>query len=150
MPAVQVLTCSLFCLFVEIFRLHRTRDCESIDFLLFVKTGPIIETSRNLRLSCFDFNYPELRGENHFFLFLFLILPKTAQFLKAKLNPFVNFWSAIHDFSPKDGNYGLFSRNELPEQFLKAVPEVPVDENQGSLVPITFGENRPKPFGQVQ
>ncbi len=64
--------------------LYRTRDCHDIDVLLYSKTPPIIETTNNIRIGCFQFeSYPGLR----------------EQFEKANLNIWDNKWSDMYDFS---------------------------------------------------
>ena len=65
----------------------RTRECVDTDFFLYCATkSPIIESSSNLRFHPFDIAYPHL----------------TQQFVSAKLDPNVNHWDVIYDFSAND------------------------------------------------
>eukprot|EP01116_Phalansterium_solitarium_P002316 TRINITY_DN12269_c0_g1_i1.p1 TRINITY_DN12269_c0_g1~~TRINITY_DN12269_c0_g1_i1.p1 ORF type:complete len:367 (-),score=80.66 TRINITY_DN12269_c0_g1_i1:207-1238(-) len=115
----------------------RTRECESIDVLLYSMTQPIIESSKNMTFSCFQYNYPELLD----------------QFSRANLSVFVNDWSNIYDFNPAQGNWRISDRSK-PEDFadfLKPVERpdasTPAAPTLPSAVPLTWG-TRPKPYGK--
>ncbi len=84
-------TCSS-CKFVIACQQLRTRDCCDIDLLLYSRTKPIIETTKRLRLGCFQFAFSDLR----------------RLFDAAELPLFHNLWSNVHDFTPAPQNYGYF------------------------------------------
>jgi protein XRP2 len=63
--------------------------------LLHCRTRPIVETSRAVAFGCYAQGYAGL----------------AAQLAAVKLSPLHNFWSAVFDFSPAEGNWGL-----LPEE----------------------------------
>lgn len=73
----------------------RTRDCTDCNILLFNRTRPIVETSRNIGFGCHCSPYQGLM----------------QQLGAVKLSPLHNFWSEVYDFSPKDGNWHI-----MPEQ----------------------------------
>jgi protein XRP2 len=58
-----------------------TRECEDLDILLYVSAGqPVIESTSNVRLGCFEFNYFGL----------------AEQFAAAGLDPWYSEWSNVH------------------------------------------------------
>ncbi|XXQ34281.1 C-CAP/cofactor C-like domain-containing protein [Plasmodiophora brassicae] len=65
----------------------RTRDCADVDLMLFCSTQPSIETTRDLRISCFQYSYFSL----------------AEQFQSAKLSVWNNQWFRVHDFNETDG-----------------------------------------------
>jgi protein XRP2 len=69
----------------------RCRDCTDCDFFLQVKTGPVIESSQDLRIGCGLVSYADL----------------PAHMERAKLDPAVNPWDDVHDFSPGGGHHAL-------------------------------------------
>ncbi|KXZ45204.1 hypothetical protein GPECTOR_57g494 [Gonium pectorale] len=73
------------CSFALVGRQLRTRGCEDCSLSVFCRTKPIVETSMNLRIACFDMSYPQLKDHMQ----------------AAKLGPFHNFWYEIFDFTPK-------------------------------------------------
>ena len=61
----------------------RTRDCHNCTFYLYCISEPIIEMSTGIKLGCFNGGYPE----------------QCAHMAEAGLNPEVNKWSMVFDFS---------------------------------------------------
>jgi hypothetical protein len=89
----------------------RTRDCKNLDVLLYCQTRPIIETTTNLRVGCFNAFYFEL----------------VNQFSFAKLSVFNNIWSVFHDFTPNSDfttNYSLLPLGTRYTEFMKPISEV--------------------------
>lgn len=43
----------------------RVRDCTSLRISLFCSTQPVIESSRELKFSCYQLYYNQLAGKNH-------------------------------------------------------------------------------------
>jgi len=79
----------------------RTRECDSVEFSIFAQTSPSIESSTNLRFSCWGFNYFSLN----------------AHLKAAALDPWENKWDQIYDFTPtsteeKKKNWSFMSENE--------------------------------------
>jgi len=69
----------------------RMYNCIDFTVLAFAISDPSIESCTNLKIGCFDYCYPELRG----------------QFESAKLDIWNNVWSEVYDFTPIKGNYEL-------------------------------------------
>eukprot|EP00397_Hematodinium_sp_SG-2012_P034821 GEMP01037386.1.p1 GENE.GEMP01037386.1~~GEMP01037386.1.p1 ORF type:complete len:287 (-),score=56.03 GEMP01037386.1:799-1659(-) len=65
----------------------RARDCSDITLSLFCQTEPVIETSSEIRIGCFDFSYFSL----------------AKHFSNAGLNVCCNKWWQVHDFNPREG-----------------------------------------------
>lgn len=116
----------------------RLRDCENLDMLLYIGAGqPSIESSKNIRIGCFQFSYFSLR----------------EQFQAANLSPWNNGWSNVHDFTEKAGETHW---DYLPEGTTAAdllpninVPGITEEELQmDSLVPLTRG-SRPRIEGET-
>ena len=76
-----------------------------------VKTGPVVESSQNLRIGCALVSYPEL-GE---------------QMKKARLDPAINIWNDVHDFTPGEGHFSLVDGEKLEMEILDndATPILP-------------------------
>ena len=74
------------CRFIMVCGQFRCRDCSDCDFFMQVKTGPVIESSHDLRIGCAIVAYPELLDHMK----------------RARLDPAVNIWNDIHDFTPED------------------------------------------------
>jgi len=89
----------------------RTRECDNVEFNILAQTSPSIESSTNLRFSCWGFNYFSLN----------------AHLKAAVLDPWENKWDQIYDFTPstseeKKKNWSYMSENEskkLEETILK-------------------------------
>ncbi|PRP82199.1 protein XRP2-like [Planoprotostelium fungivorum] len=115
----------------------RTRDLTDTDMMLFCFTKPSLETTKDLRISCFQYNFTELLG----------------LFGSAKLSPFNNDWSSVFDFNNSSESYRLISNNDIPKPFLNLPPEGSFGTyTEGSLlkdvpsiVPLTYGINRTRP-----
>lgn len=91
------------CKFALVCGQFRCRECVDCDVYMHVKTGPVIESSQNLKIGCALVNYPELE----------------EQMKKAKLDPAVNIWNDIHDFTPGEGHYSLSVGEKLEMDILK-------------------------------
>lgn len=78
------------CACVFLCRQLRTRDCENCTLELFCSTRPVIESSSDMRFSCFDsaHEYEQL----------------AQQMSSAHLSPFCNYWSSVYDFTPKSSS----------------------------------------------
>ena len=74
------------CRFIMVCGQFRCRECFDCDFFMQVKTGPVIESSHDLRIGCALIAYPELLDHMQ----------------RAKLDPATNIWNDIHDFTPGD------------------------------------------------
>ena len=91
------------CKFAMVCGQFRCRDCNNCDFFMHVKTGPVIESSNNLRIGCALVAYPEM----------------AEHMKKARLDPAVNIWNDIHDFTVAEGNFTLSSGVKLDMDILK-------------------------------
>jgi protein XRP2 len=90
----------------------RCRDCTNCDFFMHTKTGPVVESSRDLRIGCSTLYYPEL----------------AAQMQEAGLDPAINCWSDVHDFTPGEGNFVRQSG---------VIIDLPMMDKGGYLLPFT-------------
>jgi len=112
------------------------RGCKNMDLLLFVAAGqPVIETSTDIRIGCFQFSYFSLRG----------------QFEAAKLNVWSNEWDNVHDFSKQDAKeppHWTYLPQDEASPMLKDLSESGAKEQNGGrpdlIVPMTYGTNRPR------
>lgn len=71
----------------------RCRSCTNCDFFIHVRSGPVVESSKNIRIGCSTLFYPEL----------------IDQMNQLKLDPLLNCWTDIHDFTPDEGNFSYVS-----------------------------------------
>lgn len=117
------------CVIVSASGQFRTRDCVKIDAFIHCDSQPIIESTTNFRVSCFQYYYDELED----------------QFEKADLSPFNNLWYNIHDFTPPTegknfkilGEYFKVS-DYLPQPESEELKSLYVTMEQSrSVVPIT-------------
>lgn len=69
----------------------RCFDCIECDFLLHSKTGPVIESSKKIRIGCGKIGYEKL----------------TENMKDAHLDPLINKWADVHDFTPAKGNFEI-------------------------------------------
>lgn len=106
------------CRFMMVCGQFRCRECFNCDFYMQVKTGPVIESSNNLRIGCGLVAYPEL----------------LEHMKKAKLENATNIWNDIHDFTPGDSpNFELCPGKKL---------EMEINELDGDLnVFYTYGRD---------
>ena len=87
-------------------RQFRTRDIQNVDISLHCATRPVIETSKNLRFGCYDFNYSGL-GEH---------------LAACSISVYANHYSYIHDFNPDPTNWTFLPEGstadllEMPEE----------------------------------
>lgn len=112
----------------------RTRNCDALQILLHCTTKPSIESSKNMQFGCFQFNYKGLLD----------------QFKVAKLNVFKNEWSSVYDFTPSASSNWSFlpSSHSPPFTVDQLVSEYKIELEEGvqSVVPLSWGTNRAKPF----
>lgn len=80
----------------------RTRDCRHLRFSLYTQTRPVIETSSEVSFSCLRLAY----------------FSQEANFEAARLSPWNNRWSEVHDF-----NQGAARGNERHWRFLDPAVE---------------------------
>ncbi|EDQ91101.1 uncharacterized protein MONBRDRAFT_24034 [Monosiga brevicollis MX1] len=112
----------------------RTRDCKQLQASLFCQTLPIIESSSDVRFTCFRGSYFALSG----------------QMTTAQLNPYCNYWAKIHDFTPNrdDPNYAIELvepqwLGEMWDKCAAAASSVQIDRDAGlTTVPITQGPGK--------
>jgi Tubulin binding cofactor C len=114
------------CRLIVACRQFRTRDCQDIDVLLYIASSPTIEATQNMRFGCFQFSYEGL----------------AAQFESTSMDPFVNDWDNLHDFSN-----GPDSWTYLPLRDQKAILSdlAKFSDTRSSIVPHTFGRARTPP-----
>lgn len=79
----------------------RCRGCQGCTFLLHVKTEPVIESSRGIKIGSARVGYPEL----------------LTHMERALLFPTLNHWDRIHDFTPGPDNFSLWKddNQDIPE-----------------------------------
>ena len=104
------------CKFIMVCGQFRCKGCLDCDFFMHVKTGPVIETSQNLKIGCAEISYPELYEHME----------------KAKINPLFNYWTDIHDFSPGEGHFTYVSGEKLHLNELNEIE---------SMLPFTYKKN---------
>ncbi|KAK8894463.1 Protein Xrp2 [Tritrichomonas musculus] len=102
------------CKFAMVCGQFRCRECEECDFFMQVKTGPVVESSQNLRIGCALVSYNEL----------------AEQMKKARLDPATNIWNDVHDFTPGEGHFSLAGGEKLDMEILN---------NEGTpILPFTY------------
>ncbi|GMI44319.1 hypothetical protein TrCOL_g11365 [Triparma columacea] len=125
------------CTFVIAAGQFRTRECIDCRFFLYSSTEPIIETSRNLTIGCYEYHYFNM----------------AKHFEKSKLSVWNNKWSEVYDFTPSAGCTNKNSRNWAPmdmmsdchEKYVKALDNAETSEmasHGASAVPLTHGKSR--------
>lgn len=72
------------CVFVVACLQFRTRECKNCTFFLYSSTEPIIETSSNILIGCYNHTYEKLQ----------------ADFEDCNLSVWNNKWSEVYDFTP--------------------------------------------------
>jgi len=105
------------CKFIMVCGQFRCRDCMNCDFFMHVKTGPVVESSTNLRIGCAEIAYPELY----------------AHMERAKIPVCNNIWTDVHDFTPGDGHFAYLDDAHLN------LPHFPVNE---SMLPFIHRRDR--------
>eukprot|EP00898_Chlorokybus_atmophyticus_P001621 jgi/Chlat1/245/Chrsp1S03150 len=118
----------------SICRQFRTRDCKGCDFALACATRPVIESSESLRFGCCDVAYAGL----------------AEQMNACGLNPLVNFWSHVHDFTPSHAhrrNWDFLPPDLAVESLLGPWPPESCLQNPTPYLITTWGD-RPPPHGQ--
>lgn len=69
----------------------RCFDCNECGFWLHSKTGPVIESSKKIRIGCSRIGYDKL----------------IENMVNAHLDPYINKWTDVHDFTPAKGNFEI-------------------------------------------
>lgn len=85
------------CKFVMVCGQFRCVDCFECDFFMHARTGPVVESSKNVRIGCALINYPELAKHMEI----------------TGIDRFSNLWTDVHDFTPADGNFQVVSGQKL-------------------------------------
>ena len=94
----------------------RCKDCHDCSFFMFVKTGPVIEASTNIKIGCAEIAYDGLYEHME----------------RAKLPIVRNIWNDVHDFTKVDGEqHFVYSSGE----HLKIPDLLPESE---SMLPFTY------------
>ena len=112
--------CRVMCLCGQL----RTRDVSHTTFSIYCQSRPVIESSSHLRFASY--------ASTHSYFQLL------HQMCRAKLSPFTNLWSSVHDFTSKAGNYTIIPQSEVEcEAFcpkLSAlVPQLVEEDEEGLL-----------------
>lgn len=79
----------------------RCYDCNNCAFLLHSKTGPVIESSKKIKIGCGQIGYEKL----------------IENMKNAQLDPLINNWEDVHDFTPEKGNFEI--DDKIPTDFYK-------------------------------
>lgn len=111
----------------------RTRECSDLDILLYVSAGqPVIESTTDVRLGCFQFNYFGL----------------AEQFAAAGLDPWYSEWSNVHDFTASSSggrSWSFIDAATKSTDLLPALDSESVSTLDGFVTPLTWGM-RPDPI----
>eukprot|EP00771_Trimastix_marina_P001506 gnl/Trimastix_PCT/2588.p1 GENE.gnl/Trimastix_PCT/2588~~gnl/Trimastix_PCT/2588.p1 ORF type:complete len:331 (+),score=46.86 gnl/Trimastix_PCT/2588:28-993(+) len=109
------------CNFVVACGQFRTRNLRNCRVRLYCKTKPIIESSENIDLGCFDTSYQGLE----------------EQMRRAGLDPHSNLWSEIFDFTPGENHYKFLPPSPAGEPLM---PQIAATAGEAPLlVPPTYG-----------
>ncbi len=109
------------CRFVLVCQQFRTRDCTDCHIDLFARTRPIIESSSALTMSCYS--GPSFDGH--------------ADIMKdAGLDPFINIWYTVHDFTEQPGETHYKQITKEPITAPESMPDAPCP------VPQTIGRKK--------
>ena len=100
--SIFVRTCKN-CKFVMVCGQFRCVDCFSCDFFMHAKTGPVVESSRNVRIGCASLAYNELGRHMEV----------------AMIDRFSNLWCDVHDFTPGAGNFEIASGDKLQQSLVE-------------------------------
>lgn len=103
----------------------RCRTCTNCDFFMHVRTGPVVESSKDIRIGCSTLFYPDL----------------IDQMNQMKLNPLLNCWTDIHDFTPGDGNFSYSNGQKL---------ELEIMDKSGICLPFTHKKESNIPIFKVK
>ncbi|XKL68958.1 hypothetical protein PGB90_006727 [Kerria lacca] len=107
----------------------RLRDCKDLEIALYCATCPIIESSKNIKFSCFQLYYDNI--EEHF--------------QQCNLNIWNNLWYKIHDYSPANkSDYPNWNFGEtgtiLTTSFPPEIKQFNIStDKRNSFVPLTIG-----------
>lgn len=85
------------CKFVMVCGQFRCVDCFDCDFFMHARTGPVVESSKNVKIGCASINYPELGKQMEI----------------TGINRFTNLFTDVHDFTPEAGNFRIVSGETL-------------------------------------
>ncbi|OHT10383.1 protein XRP2-like [Tritrichomonas foetus] len=105
--SIFVRTC-ISCQFIMVCGQFRCVDCKECDFLLFSKTGPVVESSTKIRIGCGFIGHETL----------------IEDMTNAQLNPLVNKWTDVHDFTPAKGNFEIVDNLEA-DFYQQKIPALP-------------------------
>ena len=100
--SIFVRTCKN-CKFVMVCGQFRCVDCIQCDFFMHAKTGPVVESSKNVRIGCASLAYNELGRHMEI----------------AMIDRFANLWSDVHDFTPGDGNFEVADTAKLTQSLVE-------------------------------
>ncbi|XP_026817756.1 LOW QUALITY PROTEIN: protein XRP2-like [Rhopalosiphum maidis] len=115
----------------------RVRDCASLKISLFCSTQPVIESSRELQFSCYQFYYNQLAD----------------QFVKADLNIWNNNWRTVYDYTWNEGDNWTVNEKPIVVELSDQLNKYGItSESKKSIVPLTkcnqqSGENCFVAFG---
>lgn len=107
MSSVFIRNCTN-CNFVVACGQLRTRDLNKCQFSLFCQSRPVLESSKNIKIACFNHSGYFQMGEH---------------FAKAKLSVFNNLYFYVHDFTPKPGNFTVVAPDQLDVSFLPPISQ---------------------------
>ncbi|XP_060861706.1 protein XRP2-like isoform X1 [Metopolophium dirhodum] len=100
----------------------RVRDCASLKISLFCSTQPVIESSRELQFSCYQFYYNQLAD----------------QFVKADLNVWNNNWRTVYDYTWNEGDNWVVNEEPIVVQLSEELHKYGIsNESEKSIVPLT-------------
>lgn len=109
------------CKFVVVTGQFRCRDCNNCDFFMHVKTGPVVESSHQIRIGCAEVSYPELYEHME----------------KARIPTLQNLWIDVYNFTPQDGDFTYESGAKL---------HLDLQNNEESLLPFTYQKDSSKTY----
>lgn len=169
------------CKVVAIVQQFRCRDLTATDLMLYTQTRPVIESSSGLRIGCLRFGYFSLAGacaRDAATATPDALVTRAcaAQLEAAGLNPWLNPWDVVHDFSATDQRHWDLlpevgrhrgaaspacsdrrraSQDATAADLLRPLPEessaeVAIDTEGASVVPLTRGTRRLRPKGEVR
>ena len=115
------------CRFIMVCGQFRCKDCHDCSFFMFVKTGPVIEASTNIKIGCAEIAYEGLYEHME----------------RAKLPIVRNIWNDVHDFTKVDGEehfvYASGEHLKIPDLLPEAESMLPFSyQKDSSLKSFTF------------
>ena len=122
--SIFVRTCKN-CKFVMVCGQFRCVNCFDCDFFMHSKTGPVVESSKNVRIGCASLHYPELKRHMEI----------------AMIDRFSNLWPDVHDFTPGNGNFEVANGAKI---------DASADELEKSYVPFLLMRKSGKKYYVVK